>query len=63
MYPALADLTVYAKTGVPLTFGSDAHNPNQVGKDYDKALELARAAGYKEYVTFEKRHIKERIKL
>jgi len=33
MYPALADLTVYAKTGVPLTFGSDAHNPNQVGKD------------------------------
>lgn len=63
MYPALPNLKIYAKAGVPLTFGSDAHAPAQVGKDYDQAMELARAAGYTEYVMFENRKIKERVRL
>lgn len=63
IYPSLWSLKIYASAGVPLTFGSDAHTPDEVGKDFDKALEHARQAGYKEYVLFEKRKISRVIKL
>ena len=63
MYPALRDLTIYRKAGVPLTFGSDAHKPEEVGCDYDKAAELAKQAGYKEYVMFKGRKIYRTISL
>lgn len=63
MYPSLDCLRIYCKAGVPLTFGSDAHEPIHVGCDFAKALDLARAAGYKEYVTFKKRKIERKIKL
>ena len=36
--------------GVPITFGSDAHKPSQVGRDFDQLLTLARSAGYTDYV-------------
>jgi len=57
IYPSLAHLKLYRAQGVPITFGSDAHEPGDVGRDFDKSRELALAAGYKEYVTFEKRRI------
>lgn len=57
IYPALDHLKVYCRHGVPITFGSDAHKPEQVGRDFAKSLELALAAGYREYVMFEKRRI------
>lgn len=63
MYPSLDCLKIYCQTGVPLTFGSDAHEPVHVGKDFDKGLKLAKAAGYKEYVVFKKRKIERAIKL
>lgn len=63
IYPALDILKIYAAAGVALTFGSDAHAPHDVGCDFDKALELARAAGYTEYVLFKKRKIEESVKL
>ena len=63
MYPSLAHLKIYCKAGVPLTFGSDAHDPQDVGCDFDKAVALAKEAGYKEYVTFAKRKIDKTIKL
>ncbi len=63
MYPALSNLKIYCKTGVPLTFGSDAHDPNDVGRDYKAAVELAKQAGYKEYVMFKQRKIEKIIKL
>ena len=63
MYPALNALEIYRKAGVPLTFGSDAHDPNDVGRDFDKALELAHAAGYKEYLIFKQRKVERTIKL
>ncbi len=63
MYPSLECLKIYCAEGVPLTFGSDAHEPHHVGHDFDKALALAKAAGYKEYVTFKKRKIERKIKL
>ena len=63
MYPALDYLKIYCKAGVPLTFGSDAHEPGHVGADFDKALELAKKVGYKEHLIFKKRKIERTIKL
>ena len=63
MYPALSHLKIYCKAGVPLTFGSDSHDPKDVGRDYAAALKLAKEAGFKEYVLFSKRKIEQKIKL
>ena len=63
MYPALSNLEIYCQAGVPLTFGSDAHDPNDVGRDFKQAVELARTAGYTEYVLFKDRVIERSIKL
>ena len=63
MYPSLENLKIYRAAGVPLTFGSDAHLPGDVGKNFDKAIALAKNAGYTEYVTFKNRKIEKIIKL
>jgi len=63
IYPALWILEHYCKAGVPLTFGSDSHDPNDVGRDYDKAIELAKQAGYTEYVLFKQRKVERTVKL
>ena len=63
IYPSLAALKIYCKAGVPLTFGSDAHDPKDVGRDYDKAVDLAKAAGYKQYILFKQRKIERTVKL
>lgn len=55
IYPSLDVLKVYRKHDVPITFSSDSHDPGDVGRDYDKAAELARAAGYTEYRVFRAR--------
>ncbi len=39
----------------PITLASDAHVPANVGRDFDRALELARAAGYETVTVFEGR--------
>lgn len=57
IYPSLWNLEIYAKAGVPMTFGSDAHDPKDVGRDFDKAAALAKKAGYQEYVMFKGRKI------
>ncbi|MBF0532166.1 MAG: histidinol-phosphatase HisJ [Candidatus Omnitrophica bacterium] len=57
MYPSLWSLEIYAAAGVPLTFGSDAHKPEEVGADFDQARDLALKAGYKKYVIFQNRKI------
>jgi histidinol-phosphatase (PHP family) len=58
IYPSCEILKVYKKYEVPIVFGSDAHTPDDVGKDFDKALLLAGQAGYEEFVTFENRNMK-----
>ncbi len=63
IYPSLQILKIYQKNGVPITFSSDAHDPKDVGKDFDKAYDLAKGAGYTEYLVFEKRKIARRVKL
>ena len=62
MYPSLEFLKIYCQAGIPLTFGSDAHDPKDVGCDFDKALALAREAGFGEYVLFTKRQIERTVK-
>jgi histidinol-phosphatase (PHP family) len=63
MYPALDCLKIYRAAGVPLTFGSDAHDPMDVGRDFEQAAALARQAGYSEYVLFKNRHIERSVAL
>ena len=55
IYPGLELLKIMRQQGVPITFGSDAHSPSHVGRDFDELLSLARSAGYTDYVRFEGR--------
>ena len=52
IYPSAHLLSLAKDRDIPITFGSDAHTPKRVGADFDKAVALARAAGYTEYVIF-----------
>ena len=61
IYPSLWVLKIYRKAGVPITFSSDSHDPNDVGKDYDKAAALAGEAGYKEYNVFRRRKVEKTL--
>lgn len=54
-YPEERLLARAVALGIPVTFSSDAHAPAEVGWGYDRTLALARAAGVKEFVTFERR--------
>jgi histidinol-phosphatase (PHP family) len=54
-YPEPRLLARIVSAGIPVTFSSDAHAPAEVAWGYEKTLELARAAGVAEFVTFEKR--------
>jgi len=63
IYPSLDVLKIYCQVGVPIVFGSDAHRPEDVGADFDKGVELAKAAGYSEYVLFQNRQIEKTLPL
>jgi histidinol-phosphatase (PHP family) len=58
IYPSLGFLEMAAARRVALTFGSDAHKPEEVGMDFVAALELARRAGFTHAVRFEKRQVR-----
>jgi histidinol-phosphatase (PHP family) len=53
MYPEPAFVRLAASMGVPVTLGSDAHTPDDVARDFDKAVALLRDAGYSEMATFD----------
>ena len=55
IYPSPAIVQLAAKMGVPITFGSDAHAPTEVGMNFIEAIELARSAGYSHSCQFNKR--------
>ncbi|MFL5918901.1 MAG: histidinol-phosphatase HisJ family protein [Gaiellaceae bacterium] len=55
LYPHPALLTACRERGVPVTTGSDAHSPAVVGRDFDRARELLRSAGYDTVTVFEER--------
>ena len=56
--PSLQVLQWYRELGGEiLTFGSDAHYPEHVGADWEVALEMIRATGFKRLARFEKRQL------
>jgi histidinol-phosphatase (PHP family) len=55
IYPSLEFLELAFKTGVPITFGSDAHAPEEVGMNFTEAVQLARSAGYTQCCQFSRR--------
>jgi histidinol-phosphatase (PHP family) len=55
IYPAPAFLEMCVEAGVSVALSSDAHRPEDVGADYDQALELLEGAGVHELCVFESR--------
>jgi histidinol-phosphatase (PHP family) len=54
-YPAPLLLSLARERGIPITFGSDAHAPGEIGFAFERALALAREAGYAESLVFRDR--------
>jgi len=48
IYPSRQILELAFAKGVPITFGSDAHKPEEVGMNFTEAIQLARSVGYTE---------------
>ena len=55
IYPSREILKLAIQKGVPITFGSDAHAPAEVGMNFADAIQLAQAVGYRECCQFAKR--------
>jgi histidinol-phosphatase (PHP family) len=55
IYPNRQILELAFAKGVPITFGSDAHKPEEVGMSFAEAIQLARSVGYKECWQLSKR--------
>jgi histidinol-phosphatase (PHP family) len=63
IYPHAELLRACARFGVPATVGADAHDPGEVGQDFEKARTLLKQCGYTHTVVYEKRKIVERLPL
>jgi histidinol-phosphatase (PHP family) len=50
-YPSLDILRRLWGAGAGITFGSDAHSPQEVGRDFDHAVALAHEAGFTEFAS------------
>ena len=55
LYPSPELLKILAPYNIPLTFGADAHNPEDAGRDVGKAYEIAKNLGFKKLSLFNKR--------
>lgn len=55
LYPAPAFLRMCLEAGAPVSLSSDAHRPEDVGADYDRALELLEELDVGELCVFERR--------
>jgi histidinol-phosphatase (PHP family) len=54
-YPSVAFLEMLVDAGCPLALSSDAHQPEQVGFEYERAVELLESLGVRELAVFERR--------
>lgn len=54
-YPSKQLLELAFEMGINITFGSDAHNIEQIGFMYDETVTLAKEIGFKNCISFEKR--------
>ena len=59
LYPHPEFLAASRARDVPVTLASDAHTPDVVGRDFDRALELLRSAGYDTVTVFEQRRARQ----
>jgi histidinol-phosphatase (PHP family) len=59
LYPNSRLLTEAKKRGVEITLASDAHVPQHVGRDLDRAIDHARTAGYETVTVFERRQARQ----
>jgi len=57
VFPAYEILHLAYTEGVSLSFGSDSHTPETVGRDFQKALEMAVKAGYTSSILLNKRKV------
>jgi histidinol-phosphatase (PHP family) len=55
MYPSPEILRLAADFNVPLTLGSDAHAPGEVGMSFEEAIALAKEAGFTHWRRFKQR--------
>jgi histidinol-phosphatase (PHP family) len=55
LYPNADLLRAGWERGLPITLASDAHIPQNVGRDLDRAIDHARAAGYETVTIFDER--------
>jgi histidinol-phosphatase (PHP family) len=58
IYPSREILKLAFQKGVPITFGSDAHKPEEVGMNFAEAIQLAREVGYHESCQFVHRKVR-----
>jgi histidinol-phosphatase (PHP family) len=54
-YPSAAFLEMLVDAGCPIALSSDAHHPDHVGFEYERAVELLEAAGVREIAVFASR--------
>jgi histidinol-phosphatase (PHP family) len=59
LYPHPEFLAACRALDVPVTLASDAHTPDVVGRDFDRALELLRSTGYDTVTVFEQRRARQ----
>ncbi len=59
LYPDADFLAACRSRGVAATTASDAHAADDVGRDFDRAVELLRAAGYETVTVFEARRARQ----
>ena len=55
IYPSRNFLELAFHKHIPITFGSDAHAPEEVGMNFSDAVALARSVGYTETLRFKSR--------
>ena len=58
LYPSVPLLQEAYALDIPITFGSDAHRPTDVGAGLDEAYRIAKQVGYTHAVTFRNRQRK-----
>jgi histidinol-phosphatase (PHP family) len=54
-YPSVPFLEMLVDAGCPLALSSDAHQPDQVGFEYERAVELLESLGVRDLAVFERR--------
>jgi histidinol-phosphatase (PHP family) len=55
IYPSPEFLRMFQAAGIPVTFASDAHAPDEAAFGYDAIVRAARDAGYADFLRFDQR--------